>query len=290
MPRLTDALLTGQAQSRGRQVPLLDLQYGGQNGYAPNMGEWASTTHYVRRNLVCLLLEAPKGFKDMPDPTFWVSALKSMVEVHAKSWDGFTSGLTVDVGAETAVGGGGEKFHDFTNVTRAQTVPVSTFTDLYGRPIQQFLHDWITYLIADPDTKVPMLSTVSGKAPTDLLADMYSATMLFYEPDPTHTKVAKAWLTTNMFPKSTGDILGKRDLTAAGEALEISVEWTGLTQTGMGVVNFAQQLVDNIILTNANPNLRQAFMQAIDSDVDGNFAAAYHGGVTTIGSEAVQPS
>jgi hypothetical protein len=285
MPRFNNALLTGQSFSRGRMVPQLDVQYGGQNGYAPHLGEWASTTHYVRRNLVCMLIEAPKAFAMMPDPTFYVSALKSLVEIHAKTWDGFNAGLTVEV-SETAVGGAGEKFHDITNVTRAQTVPVSTFTDMYGRPIQHFLNDWITYLIGDPDTKVPMLSTIAGVKPSDMLADMYSATMLFYEPDPTHTKIAKAWLTTNMYPKSNGDWQGKRDLTAAGEPLELSIEWTGLTQSGRGVEMFAQKLMDTINLANANPNLRKSFMQNITSDVASNFAArTYEKGTEIIGSE-----
>lgn len=289
MGRLTDALMTGQAFSRGRATPQLDLQYGGQNGWAPNLAEWVSTTHYVRKNLVCLLLEAPKGFSMMPDPAFWISALKSMVEVHAKTIEGFQTGLTVET-STTAVSGGGEMFQDVTNVTRNRVEPVFTFTDMYGRPIQHFLHDWITYLIADPDSKVPMLSTIAGLKPNDQLADMYSATMLFYEPDPTHTKVAKAWLTTNMYPLSTGDITGKRDLTSAGELSELSITFSGVTQTGLGVVAFAQTLLDRINIANANPNLRNAFMDDITADVSGNMQAGYKGTAEDLGADVVQPS
>ena len=288
--RITDALYTGQAHSRGRKVPMLDTQYGGAMGaWHWNQGEWVSTTHYVRRNLVCLLLEAPKGFQMMPDPQFWVSCLKSMVEVHAKTIEGLNAGLTVEV-AETQVSGGGEVFEDFTNVTRARTQPTFTFTDLYGRPIQNFLHDWITYLIGDPDSKVPMLSTIEGIRPNDLLADIYSATMLFYEPDPTHTKVAKAWLVTNMYPKSTGEIIGKRDLASAGETLELNIEFTGVSQTGLGIVNFAQQLMDNINIANANPNLRNAFLTGPESDVLANPAQAYKGVAEKLGANTVQRS
>ena len=283
--RLTDALLTGQAQSRGRKVPQLDLQYGGVFGYASNTAEWVSMTHYVRQNLVCHLLEAPTGFKELSDPTFYTSALKSLVEVHCKTWDGFTSGLTVEV-SETPVGGAGEMFQDITNVTRARTVPVSTHVDLYGRPIQHLLHDWITYLIGDPDTKVPMLSTIGGKKPNDRLADTYSATMLFYEPDPTHTKIAKAWLCTNMFPKATGDILGKRDLNSPGETLEISIEWTALTQTGRGVEIFAQSIMDTINLANANPYLRKSAVAAISGDVSSSIATrTYKKGTELVGTD-----
>lgn len=289
MSRLSDAIMSGTAMSRGRSTPMLDLQYGGQNGFSPNLADFASSTHYVRRNLVCLLMEAPKGFQFMPDPQFWVSALKSMVEVHAKSIDGFAAGLEVEV-AETAVSGSGEMFQDFTNITRARTNPSFTFTDMYGRPIQNFLHDWITYLIGDPDSKVPMLSTIANVRPQDLLADMYSATMLFFEPDPTHTKVAKAWLTTNMYPKSTGEIVGKRDLTSAGETLELNIEFTGVSQTGLGVVSFAQQMLNRINLTNANPNLRNAFLQNIASDVLASTNSGYKPGAEKLGANTVQRS
>ena len=289
MSRLADAILSG-AYSKGR-APMTDLQYGGQNGFAPNLAEWVSNTHYVRRNLVCILIEAPKGFQLMKEPNFWVNALKAMVEVHAKSIDGFSAGLEVDTSAETAVSGGGEMMQDFTNVTRARTNPSFSFVDMYGRPIQNFLHDWIINLIGDPDSKIPAISTMEGVKPKDLLADMYSATMLFFEPDPTHTKVAKAWLTTNMYPKGTGEITGKRDLTAAGELSELTIEFTGLSQSGLGVISFAQALLDKINITNANPFARPAFVQKLDSDVANSGAkesTGYKEGAETLGKTSLR--
>jgi hypothetical protein len=285
MSRLSDAILQGDSAYAKGRAPMVDLQYGGQNGYAPNLAEWVSQTRYVRRNLVCLLLEAPRGFQLLPDPQFWVSALKSMVEVHAQSIDGFNSGLEVAV-EETAVSGGGEMQEDFSNITRARSNPAFTFKDMYGRPIQNFLHDWIIYLIGDPDSKVPMISTLSGTKPGDLLGDIYSATMLFFEPDPTHTKVAKAWLTTNMYPKKTGDINGKRDLTSPGELSDLSIDFTGITQTGMGVMALAQALFSRVNLNNANPNLRPGLVTGIASDVEA-IGRGYKVGAETLGSQAI---
>jgi hypothetical protein len=265
MARLSNAVLTN-GFARGEPAPMLDLQYGGMSGYAPDLTEWVSNQSYVRRNLVCMLIEAPKGFQYLQDPAFWVGALKAMVETHAKTIDGFNAGLEVEV-SETPVSGGGEMQQDPTNVTRARSNPSFTFVDKYGRPIQQFLHEWIRSLIMDPDSKVPDIATLSGQRPADLLADMYGATMLFFEPDPTHTKVAKAWLTTNMYPKGTGEITGKRDLSSAGEISEFTIEFTGLTQTGLGVRMFAQKLLDKVNFTNANPYLRPAFVQDVAADV-----------------------
>ena len=284
MSRLADAILTGDF-SRGH-APMLDLQYGAQSGYAPNLTEWVSHQSYISKNLVCLLIEAPRGFQSLPEPQWWVSALKQLVEVHAKSIDGFAAGLKVDT-FDNAVSGGGEMQQDPTNVTRERSNPSFVFVEKYGRPIQNFIYEWITNLIMDPDSKVPNISTLPGVRPGDLLADMYGATMLFFEPDPTFTSVSKAWLTTNMYPLLTGDILGKRDLTAPGQEAVLTINFSGLSQSTLGVRAFAQTLLDSINITNANPNLRPAFMQNIAADVAAATQSGYKAQVDVLGATSI---
>lgn len=264
MSRLADAILQG-GYARGK-APMVDLSYGGQNGYTPNLTEWVNQTHYVRSQIHCILLEAPLGFQYLPEPAFWVSALKNMVEVHARTINGLNRGYEVAY-SETAVSGGGEVFEDATNVTRERSNVTFGLTDLYGRPMQTFIENWITYLIGDPDNKIPMINTLTTVRPNDMLADMSSATMLFIEPDPTHSKVNKSWLGTNMRPRGTGAIEGRKDLTAAGDLSEIDIGFTGVYQSGVGVDLFAQAILNSLNMNNANPNLRTAFAQGIASDV-----------------------
>jgi len=264
MSRLSDAILLN-GYARGR-APMLDPTYGGQNGFAPNLTEWVSQTHYVRRNIHCILLEAPRGFQYLPQPEFWVHALKNMVEVHARTIEGLNAGLEVE-NSSVAVSGSLEVFEDTTNVNRTRSQVTFGFTDLYGRPMQNFLHNWITYLMGDPDNKIPMINTILGTRPEDMLADISSATMLFVEPDPTHSKVSKAWLGTNMRPTTTGPIEGRKDLQAAGDLSELSIQFTGVYQSGVGVDLFAQAILNSLNLNNANPNLRPAFAKGIHSDV-----------------------
>lgn len=287
--RLSDALLSGQAYSRGRMPAMLDPKYGGQNGWAPNLEQWVSTTHYVRKNMNCALIRAPKFFQYMPEPDFWISTLKSMVETHAKTIEGLKSTLSVDW-AETNVGGANEVFQDIANVTRERSIPIFGWIDLAGRPFQNFLKDWILYGMMDPETKAPMYTTISGVQPKDQLNDMFTADMLFWEPDPTYTKAAKAWLCTNMMPKTAGDEEGKRDLTQAGDLLELNIEFSALSQTGAGPLALAQQVMDRIILANANPNVRTAFNKDVESDVNGSAALGYKGTVTQLSSNIVRAS
>lgn len=283
MSRLADAILTGAYAANSKQ-PMLDLGHGGQQGWAPNLIEWTSNQAYVRRNLICIMLEAPRMFKNLPDSQKWVQALKSLMELHVRTIEGFNAGLTVETD-EHPVGGAGEMQQEVTNVTRARTEPSFTFVEKYGRPIQTLLDYWIRYGLMDPDTKFALASTL-GTPPTDMLADWYSMTCLFIEPDPLHRNVVQSWVTTNMFPKGNGEIVGKRDLTTANELVNLTIEMTGLSQTGIGVNVFAQSILDTINLKNSDPYLRPAFVQRLDADVSAA-NLGYKQEAELVGSEAV---
>ena len=287
MARLSDAILqNNQAYAAGRQNPMLDLTKGGQMGFAPDYTQWVSNQSYIRRNLFCLLVEPPRGFSYLQNGDKYTGVLKSLVELHALSIDGLQAGLEVET-SETPVGGGGQVQQHFTNVTEARSNPVFRFDEKYGMPVASFFRSWITHLMMDPHSKVANIGTLSGNKPTDMLADMYSATMIFIEPDPTHTKVVKSWLCTNMFPTGTGEIVGRRDLTAAGEQTTYDINFTALTQFGLGVDQFAQRLLSNINITGANPYLRPAFVNDIAADVRAA-AIGYENQVEHLGSTSLR--
>jgi hypothetical protein len=56
-------------------------------------------------------------------------------------------------------------------------------------------------------------------------------------------------------------------MTSAGETVDYSVEFTSLTQHGVGVNQLGQKVLDGMNLTYANPNKRPAFMDGIDSGI-----------------------
>ena len=267
MARISNAILSDSAFARGHTQPMLDLTYGGQFGFAPDLKEWVSNQNYVRRNMFCLLVEAPRFFRYLPNPEKWIQVLRSLVELHPRTIEGMNAGLTVEV-ADTPVGGGGEVQHEYVDVKRAQSTPTFTYDEKYGMPIQTFFRDWITHGLMDPDSKFANVGTLPGDRPSDMLADQYGMTCIFIEPDPTHRKVVKSWLTTNMFPKGTGDITGKRDLASPSELLSITQEFTGLSQFGLGIDVLSQRLLDNININNANPYLRPAFLDGVAPDVE----------------------
>jgi len=285
MARLTDAIISG-AYTRDIDRPILDLKYGGQQGWAPNLTEWVSNAAYVTRPLICILLEAPRMFTVMPDSQKWISSLKALFEVHARSIDGLNQTLTVDTD-QHPVGGAGEQQEEIVNVTREKSSPKFTWNEKYGMPITTFLSYWIRYGIMDPETKFALLSTLNKSEVKDLLPDWYTATAIFIEPDPLHKKVTKAWLCTNMFPKTSGELTSKRDLTSSQEILTVDVEFSAISQVGLGVNKFAQQILNNINIHKADPFMRPSFTNKIDPNVDAANTTGYKSNTETVGRTAV---
>jgi len=264
--RLKDTILGGdKGYAQNVPAPMINLQHGGQMGSQPDIATYISNTPYVRKNIIALLIAAPLGFDDLDNGDLYRATLKALVELHAQSISGLNSQLDLSF-EEAPVGGAGEVQHTPSDSKRQTSSPSFVWVDKYGKPISYFFRDWITKLIMDPNTKFPTVVS-RGKPPTDLLPDYTGMTCLFFEPDPTHTKVLDAWLCTNMMPRSSGAIEGSRDLNSAGQKNELNIEFTALTQTGYGVMAFAQKLLQEMNLSGLNPNLRDSAVKAIDEDV-----------------------
>lgn len=268
MGRLSDSILgSNVAMARGVTGVMLNPLRGGQMGYAPNYTEWVNNQQYIRKNLIPILLEAPTGFQYLPNPEMWIGTLRAIIELHAQRITGLSATLEVET-ASTPFGGSGQQQEDPTNVTESQSQVTIELNEKYGMPFARFFDGWIRHLVMDPYSKYATINTLTtGPRVPDMLADRYSMTCLFIEPDPSHTTVVKAWLGTGMFPKSGVEITGSRDLTAAGEQMNYSISFTGIYQYGLGVNQFAQKILDNISITDASPYTMAAFIDGISADV-----------------------
>ena len=141
----------------------------------------------------------------------------------------------------------------------------------------------------DPDSKFALISTITDKKlPDDWLFDWYAGTILAYETDITNRFVDKAWLTTNLFPQSTGDINGSRELTAARELLSLDIEFTGTSVSGHSIVMMAQGIHDKIIKTNSNPQNKPAFISDV-APVLASINRGYKWSVENAGRAASSP-
>lgn len=264
--RYSDAMLQNRGYAQYETVPMIDLRHGGQFGPMTDVSGFVSSSAYIPKPLVAVLLAVPMGFYELDSPDTYIRTLKSMVELQAKSIEGLNATLTVEF-QSNPFGGGGEVQEDISNVTRAPSTPTFVWTERQGKPVRGLLQNWITGVMMDPITKYPTVISNGRAGPTDQLPDFTGMTVLFYEPDPVHKQVVEAWLCTNMMPKTSGEITGSRDLTAGGQSRDYTVEFTAITQHGVGPKRLAQQILNRVNRSGMNPNLQQAFISDVTADV-----------------------
>lgn len=261
-----------RAYAKGHGAPMINLTRGGQMGYAPDLKAWVSNANYIRRNLIPILLEAPRGFQFLPDPDVWVKSLRSLVEEYAIVHDGLNASYNVEVNDDNPVGGDGQKQREFTNVTVEQTSVTMRWNEKYGAPISTFWQRYIQYLMMDPSSKIAGISTLSTR-PNDMLPDVYTFSMAFIEPDPHGKTVLRSWIVTNLFPDKAGEIIGRREITNSLEGQQIEINFGGIAQFGLGVNHFCQRILDSIDTIHASPFNREAFIEHAygrDSIYDGD--------------------
>lgn len=266
--RLSNAIRAQQGFTANSQVVAVDIRQGMQNGSQTDFRGFVSNASYIRKNIICVLMEAPRGFRDLPgDESDWVGTLKALVELAPRTIEGLNSTTTYSF-EDVPVGGAGEVQSNWSNTTRTPSTPTFGWVEKYGLVINRFMRGWGDGLLGDAITKYPtVIANSAANQPTDLLPDYTSATMLFIEPDPTHTQVQRAWLSCNMMPKTAGDEVGSRDLTQGGQLAEYSIEFTAMTQIGAGVNDLARVVLQSFNLSGMNPNLQQAFISDISADV-----------------------
>lgn len=276
--RITDAVL-GQDVAYSGASNVFDLKYGGQNGYMPKIGtlgpdgnpveEWISNQAYVSKNVIAIVIRAPKFFNYMPDTQKWMDAYKALIELHPMSIGGLNSGLEVEID-EHAIGGDSSVQEEISNVTRAKSNINFVWKEKANKSIVKFLDMYIRYGMMDPNTKKPLVATfmtvddITGM----YTPDFYSGTVLFIEPDITQKTVVDAWLTTNFFPKATGERIGKRNIHAAGETIDLSIDFAGITMNNEAVLRMASNILSNLTVLSTIPDVNMITpFNAIDPDV-----------------------
>lgn len=263
--RLNNILLKENAYGVTHNAPMLTPAIGGQFGFMEDYTAFVSATPDVSKPLVAVLMEAPRAFKDISNGNVLTAILRALLEDMPKTIEGLVSTQTTEF-ASVDFGGAGQKIYMPMNATREESRPNYTYDDRYGKAVQKFYTFWSEFLLMDPSTKFPQI-IARNNGPKDLLLDYISATTLYYEPDPTNTKVVDAWLCMGMMPQSSGTREGRRDLVGGGQAREVQIEFTATTQVGSAVMQMAQRIMDQQNRTGMNANLRQAYIRDIEEDV-----------------------
>jgi hypothetical protein len=247
-----------------RTTPVVDAFVGGQNGPMLNIGRYLNNSAYVSRPSISRVVEFPRWVDYMPNPEVFQRGLKNWFEIQSK-FEGLQKGIQVDM-VEQEIGPAGVRQFDVNKATITQSDITHSAMDKVGLPFQNLHTIWIRYGMVDPETMIPLVHLLKDDI-GDHLPDMWSATVLYFEPDIRQRSIQKAWLCTNMGPRNAGPDEGRRDLQSAGSPLELSIPYTSLQDTSMGAMNFALSELKKMNRRGLNPLTRQAFVTAIDADV-----------------------
>lgn len=278
---------------------MLDPTVGGQQGPHSDPANWSSSAAYVRQKLIAVLIEAPvlldKIDSGVSQSSSTTSAdnktrsniLKHLVELMPVSIEGLNSTLEVEFG-EHKVSNAGELHHVMTKVSRTPSTPTFTWDEKYGKIVYNFFHDWIVYLLADPETTYPRLVADGNYSNEEFLPHNISMTVLFIEPSPTMHSAVSAWLCTNMMPRTSGTNEGKRIIGEANEIVQQAIEFTATTQTGKHVTDLANQYLESLrssdstgSIAGLNSDILPAFSTTNSESVSG-LKSAYKAKLDTV--------
>lgn len=266
MARIMEAVLDKEQtyNNNTNANPLLDLRYGAQGGPYARIGgidkggifydEWVSNHAYVRGHIIPILLTYPRFMDFMPNKDKLIETLKVLVECRAKSIDGLNTKTSV-VTAEHPVGNNDEQQEEITNVKRERSSITKVYQEVAGKSIQRFWDTYIHYGIMHPDLKRPLVTQyMEGEDIRGLYTpDFYSFSTLYIEPDMTQKLVIDAWLVVNMYPKESGDRIGKREQQGDKEIVEYSIPFSGITLNNDNVIQLGQEILDGLTFHAALP-------------------------------------
>ena len=262
-------------------LPTMDIRYGGQWGALPRIGgvdsgkpihEWMHEQIYMRRDVIPVVLQVPKGFGLLPNPDQWKEAVKALFEVHSKKIEGLNSSLTVNH-QEHVAGLSGATIREPGNVVReATSITLSGITERYGNPFEILLDVWIRYMMMDPDLKAPLITRVASSAtlPDAWTAEWYTCTVMFIEPDPLFRRPVHAWLVSNLYPSANPDIIGGKDKTEDRALKELSIDMGGfaLPHTNKRVRDLAAIILNNLKLWEKDPEDILLPADKVEPDLD----------------------
>lgn len=265
--RFKDSLSPNKVDSLS-DAPRVNLSVSGQNAHMPNISRFHANAAYIRKNLICKVLEMPDGFSHVKDGQVYVRNLKAICEMHALSWEGFNATLTVN-SEETVVGASQGNFQQTpSNVVMARTEPVMTLEEKYNLSVAEMFDFWQRQFIMNEHTKFGDIFTNGASMPTDWLPNQYSASMIFFEPDPTFTYALRVWLCVNMYPMGGVEQTAKRSMTDDGERIEYTIPWSALTQVNtVGCFNLANTILKEMRITGTSPTLQPAVMTKVAANV-----------------------
>lgn len=253
---ITDRLLESGVGYNTGNAPTLNLKYGGQFGYAPSLDTVETLTPFVDRDVTIIVYKWPEAFKLaglQGQRQTLIDSVTELFETHPYSVTGFNAGTTLET-AELQSGFEGQVLKPVVKSTKAVSDVTFNYRELELEPFSRFCKWWMDYLIQSANGRA-LISTIEdiGELPLEWNAAQYSVSYVAFQTDAHFSTVTRAWDAKGVHPLSDGEITASRTPTEAKSIRELSIPMTGYITEGPAAEAIAQQLLDQLNVTNANP-------------------------------------
>ena len=265
-----NAQLETQGHTGLTESPMLNLEYGGQNGYIPSMAreiagkqfeEWISNAAHVSTNIVPFVLRTPKIFDVLADKDLGAKLKRIYIDIftiHPQSITGFNRTITVNT-VEHRIGATEEMQEEVVGSKKTRTQLTYVFEDKLGESISRFLAFLITYGVMDYRTQTALISTLETteefRKGNLYTPDYYSGTTLYVELDRVNVNVQNAYVGYNFFPKTTGELTNQRNLGEDLKMANLSVPCAGIYISDNQVKAYAQKYIEKVSILRTNPDI-----------------------------------
>lgn len=220
---------------------------GGQYGTGPLYSTLSASSPLILPRSVIVVTETPRMYNDNLGFAY---LLKTLVESCAKSVSGIDLSYTLDEHSQE-IGRDGQQIQMPTKSKRTQPSPSFTYPEYIGNPVWNAHYKWLTDT-QDPDTDaIGLKNTIARDEHYD--TRLFGMTIFVMQPDMTFQarRLINSWIITNMWPKNTGDLGAKVEMTGT-HSPERSINYSGYLIHNNDTIAMGQLLWQSMQLETVN--------------------------------------
>lgn len=246
---------------------------GGLYSYIPDYGTLALNGSAKPQPLIPVLLTVPLLFNTpgLPSGTEWARMLKAIIETHAHSITGITSGVNVD-SSERAVDGSGRMLSEVQDVTEEISKPIHAIYEQEGYPFFNYVNGYIRLFMKDPVSKHAGIVNLPGIDRNTLPAigiGSYGFTVMYIQPNSTRSRAEKVIIQTGCYFNTSGAWEMQRVVDSQLDTPEWTFELGGTPlPESPNIMRLANEYLNALEMVGAATNQKTSFVNGIAGSID----------------------
>jgi hypothetical protein len=273
---LTDQTNVGLGGTHGSATQIYDVSLGN-NGIIPLIGvqgedgttfaNYLSMNPYVKKNLIAVPIDYPKGLDYMPNAAWWIRAYIAIMSTLPTSITGVDSTVTTQTD-ETAFDNSGNMLTSITGV-KGSAVNISlSIKERYGKTLVKVMTAIIEHLYGDRYSQIPKVSPYIPEGERLAWGPRYQCgTTLYFELDPLGREVADAMIVFNQSFDQAGTRQMAKEVGGNMGGVELSYSIPGIGYNGPGAFELAAKVVKRQQLWRQNGDIIKLPTEDVDNTI-----------------------